>query len=648
MHAIDVGLLMFHCREVFQIDLKHQGGDGYTTGPVESNEVVTVKEDLDRKKCIKLLRKDPPELLFKLLRYDRRVLYYICVFYDIKARGHNTIVGTRWILATNIFKWNSTSNESDDKDELEDSEVDEEIAGTASESDPSSEGASDVDEDEDSVAQDESDIEETDLGDTAAISGSTLTPFVAHNPGKVRRILRNLLSNLPSDRKKAYREANKSIYLNICSILALELDVALSKSELHNAILFKIERDPMSQELLRSFTTMARDKIQVSAVLGKDVMACIWRHMAACQLPSWITPAPRNWGTSEHGKLSADNWRIICTIHMPVTLIWLWKEETSRKKSLLENFMHLVTSARLANVRTCTAAQIQDYNKHMTEYLQGLRELFPDIPLRPNHHAALHIGDIMTRFGPAHSHGAHFFERHIGFFHRINTNHMLGQLDGSIFMASSRYSNVMALLRDDPETQRAARDIIETMDSMEREDLRGFRLAKALDPDNTHHMANMKPSQPVALEGNVFQLLKDLEDDPNLHDREVVFVPQISLGGVCYGVFDSKHYRDSAIIFGNVNKMGVIQKIFKYHEGWYLLVHQHRNFTRANFVDPYLPYGFAAGFLCNAEADIVHLVRLSDIISHCAITPIPEGECIHIMPVDRVSVRLFVNILQLI
>lgn len=105
MHAIDVGLLMFHCREVFQIDLKHQGGDGYATGPVESSEVVTVKEDSDRRKCIKLLRKNPPELLFKLLRYDRRVLYYICVFYDIKARGHSTIVGTRWILATNIFKW---------------------------------------------------------------------------------------------------------------------------------------------------------------------------------------------------------------------------------------------------------------------------------------------------------------------------------------------------------------------------------------------------------------------------------------------------------------------------------------------------------------------------------------------------------------
>ncbi len=243
-------------------------------------------------------------------------------------------------------------------------------------------------------------------------------------------------------------------------------------------------------------------------------MASIWRDMARCQLPSWISPAPRNWGTSEHGKLSADNWRVICTIHLPATLIWLWRDETARKKSFLENFMHLATSARLANVRTCTASQIQDYNAHMTEYLRGLRVLFPDILLRPNHHAALHIGDVMSRFGPTHSHGAHFFERHIGFFHRINTNHINGQLDGSIFMSSSRYSNIMALLRDDPDVQRVARDVINVIDSMEKEDLRGFRLAEALDPNNTHQMNNMKLSQPVALESNVFQLLKDLEGKP--------------------------------------------------------------------------------------------------------------------------------------
>ncbi len=105
MHAIDVGLLKFHCRDVFQIDLGNHGGDGSIAGPVGLREAVTAQEEADRQRCIKLLRKNPPELLFKLLRYDRRILYYICDMYEIKTLGYDIIVGTRWVLAMNIFKW---------------------------------------------------------------------------------------------------------------------------------------------------------------------------------------------------------------------------------------------------------------------------------------------------------------------------------------------------------------------------------------------------------------------------------------------------------------------------------------------------------------------------------------------------------------
>ncbi len=65
-------------------------------------------------------------------------------------------------------------------------------------------------------------------------------PFATQNPGKVRRILRNLLSHLPSDRIKAFREANKAIYLDICLMLAIETDAEMSKTELHDAVLFKV------------------------------------------------------------------------------------------------------------------------------------------------------------------------------------------------------------------------------------------------------------------------------------------------------------------------------------------------------------------------------------------------------------------------
>lgn len=157
-------------------------------------------------------------------------------------------------------------------------------------------------------------------------------------------------------------------------------------------------------------------------------MAAVWSDMTRTKLPTWITPAPPNWGTAERGKLSADNWRVICTIHLPITLIRLWANNTPRKKELLSHYMDLVAAVRIANMRVSSPNQIREYNKHIGRYVQNLSRLFPDQGLKPTHHAALHIGDMLGLFGPNHSHSGPHYERYINFFHRINTNSKLGML----------------------------------------------------------------------------------------------------------------------------------------------------------------------------------------------------------------------------
>jgi hypothetical protein len=124
-------------------------------------------------------------------------------------------------------------------------------------------------------------------------------------------------------------------------------------------------------------------------------MEAIWRDMKKTQLPSWITPASSNWGTAKRGKLSADNWRVVCTIHLPITLIWIWKNEARRKHQLLENFMDLMTAVHLANMHVSFPGQVEGYDKHIFRYVQGIQTLFPHHSLRPIHHGALHIGDVL-------------------------------------------------------------------------------------------------------------------------------------------------------------------------------------------------------------------------------------------------------------
>lgn len=163
------------------------------------------------------------------------------------------------------------------------------------------------------------------------------------------------------------------------------------------------------------------------AFLGMDVMEAVWHDMAETKLPSWVTPAPRDWGTSRRGKLSADNWRVICCIHLPITLIRLFGLSEGRTRLLVDNFMLLVAAVRVATANTSSSAHIQKYEEFIFAYTQGVLDLYPDYSILPSHHAGLHIGDMLRYFGPKHSHDSPFYERYIHFFHRINTNHKLGK-----------------------------------------------------------------------------------------------------------------------------------------------------------------------------------------------------------------------------
>jgi len=55
-------------------------------------------------------------------------------------------------------------------------------------------------------------------------------------------------------------------------------------------------------------------------------------------------------------------------------------------------------------------------------------------------------------------------------------------------------------------------------------------------------------------------------------------------------------------------------------------------------VDIYRTFGFTGGYLCQPHAETLHIIHLSNLVSHFALTPIQlqMTEVIHILPVDRV------------
>ena len=164
-------------------------------------------------------------------------------------------------------------------------------------------------------------------------------------------------------------------------------------------------------------------------------MQAVWDDMTRTELPSWMSPAPRNWGTTARGKLSADQWKVIATVHLPITLMRLWgAPQEGRYFLILCNFMDLSAAVQLTNQRIITEKHIMDYEQLIERYLSGIVVLFKDIPLQPIHHVSMHAGEFLRLFGPSHSVRTPGFERFNEKLGLQNTNRKSGGLSSSSYV----------------------------------------------------------------------------------------------------------------------------------------------------------------------------------------------------------------------
>jgi len=152
-------------------------------------------------------------------------------------------------------------------------------------------------------------------------------------------------------------------------------------------------------------------------------------------LPSWLSPVPREVGAPSAGKLTADQWRTFCTVHLVVSLIPLWATHSpgDYHRDILVNFLHLVNFTNLLHRRTLTPQRIEAIERENYAYLTGIRRLYPEFNLVPKHHMSLHLRTMLEGFGPVHAWRTFAFERLNQLFQGIPTNSLLGACGPTIF-----------------------------------------------------------------------------------------------------------------------------------------------------------------------------------------------------------------------
>ncbi|KAK0440683.1 uncharacterized protein EV420DRAFT_1247741, partial [Desarmillaria tabescens] len=188
-------------------------------------------------------------------------------------------------------------------------------------------------------------------------------------------------------------------------------------------------------------------------VLGRSIMEAVYEDMKKTRLPLWVSRAPKDWGTPSRGKLTADQWKVICTVHLVITLIRIWgtpsSPESLRFSRMLTNFLDMVKAVSILNLRVTSHMHIQRYNFFAKRYVGVMKTLYKDVAVKPIHHMALHAGEFLRVFGPVHAYRTLAFERLNHTMQQQNTNSKFGELEMTFLRSLCRISNVAALVSHD-------------------------------------------------------------------------------------------------------------------------------------------------------------------------------------------------------
>ncbi|KAF8163876.1 hypothetical protein K438DRAFT_1775785 [Mycena galopus ATCC 62051] len=426
--------------------------------------------------------------------------------------------------------------------------------------------------------------------------------------------------------------AKANIYMFACRVRNIPLSGTPTRLEMHTKLASSIAGE--KQAMLSPGPTNG------GPVLGKDVMNIIWTDMHKTILPSWIGAAPRNWGTKKRGKLSADHSRTIFTIHLPISLIWLWRNEVGRKKDLLVNMTQLVTAIQVANFKTTDPEISWHYHHQIIQYMAGITHLFREDNITPSQHSPAILERIYGNLGhniqEVRSFTSDIFITSSAKIQIQNMVKGLGEMEATFVKSTARAANLKAMLADDADIRSRVLEAVTTYDRLSTQDSRGVRLAQMLDIEDTHF---------------------DLEAHSKwgaLSGKSARFYRTILSGnmGVRYtGKNVLKRDQDSYIIFNvpdtDEDAPGEILKIFQYwhttpenreFKATYLVVNRFRA-AILDSQDPYPQLGPNFGHLCSVRPMESRVIEASHVKSHFGLTPIHYNgqDIMHVFPLSRVA-----------
>ncbi|KAJ3928294.1 MAG: hypothetical protein NXY57DRAFT_1041744 [Lentinula lateritia] len=307
----------------------------------------------------------------------------------------------------------------------------------------------------------------------------------------------------------------------------------------------------------RDSVLVAKEGATSKHVIAKDLLEVIWEDSKNTVLPSWIDAPPHNWGTKAAGKLSADEWKVVCSISLVVTLIRVWgykyqHDPQSRHYQLLLNFLDMVHAIQLLNLHETSSQIRQDYHSLILKYLRTVLILFPDVSLKPNHHYAIHIAEDLELMGPVHAHNTPVFERTNHTLQELNLNQHLGEVEATMLKVYCQQGNLEMMLAHCSDYKDDIQEALDALDEIKRESHRGMfdgtDLSSWSSPDRKFK------SSPITMESSTLDQIIELlcvqyQVSPSTWEGALTR-DALLLAGVAHdGVVFSPKIRENSIVF---------------------------------------------------------------------------------------------------
>ncbi|THU85981.1 hypothetical protein K435DRAFT_822265 [Dendrothele bispora CBS 962.96] len=182
---------------------------------------------------------------------------------------------------------------------------------------------------------------------------------------------------------------------------------------------------------------------------SSDELELIQKCIRNVNLPTYVQRPPGNLGEKAHGKLKADNYFTLFAVIFPLIIPTFWHlTGDDYKRSLLENFYHLVASTNIISSFSTSPHEADQYMVHYTAYRRGIHELFPTYQDKPNHHYAMHNGEILKYWGPVAALSEFAGERMNGVMQNINTNRHIYDVDFTMLRQMCRRGRFEAQVHD--------------------------------------------------------------------------------------------------------------------------------------------------------------------------------------------------------